>query len=230
MTIKSIALYMFGMIFPLSASAESLYVFIPTEVRANVMQDKIGAFCLDVDVTVFGRAKDFHKQMKISPPNAILSLMPVINYNETYSATLNGSKNGSISEDYVLVSIDKALDLAAITGKRIGAIDLLGRKPMSDFISKLFNTKVKLKRVTKVEDLLALITFGSVDGIFIAESLFEQLRLKSNLNLISTRLNIKLGLASAAISGSTDRKMTECIAAFDTELNTTLGVDKWYML
>jgi len=227
---KHIKLFVFSMMFSLPLAAESLYVFVPTEVRANVMQDKIGSFCSGVDVTVFGRAKDFHKQVKANPPNAILSLMPVVNHSASFNSALNGSKNGSETEEYVLVSVDKGLDLAAIAGKKIGVVDLLGRKPMSAFITELFKTKVKLKRVTKVEDLLPLITFGSVDGIFIAESLYAQLKSKSNLNLISTKLNMKIGLVSAAISGATDKNVTECIAAFDSELNTTLGVDKWRAL
>ena len=228
--IKHIKLVVLCMILSLPVNAESLYVFVPTEVRANVMQDKIGSFCSGVDVTVFGRAKDFHKQVKANPPNAILSLMPVIKHSKEYNAALHGTKNGATTEEYVLVSVDKGLDLAAIAGKKIGVVDLLGRKPMSAFITELFKSKVKLKRVTKVEDLLPLITFGSVEGIFIAESLYAQLKSKSNLNLISTKLNIKIGLASAAISGATDIKMTNCITAFDNELNTTLGVDKWNAL
>jgi len=227
---KYIKLIVFSMMFSLPLAAESLYVFVPTEVRANVMQDKISSFCSGVDVTVFGRAKDFHKQVKASPPNAILSLMPVVNHSVAYKPALNGSKNGAEAEEYVLVSVDKGLDISAIAGKKIGVVDLLGRKPMSAFITELFKAKVKLKRVTKVEDLLPLITFGSVEGVFIAESLYTQLKSKSNLNLVATKLNIKIGLVSAAINGSTDKKVTECIAAFDSELNTTLGVDKWRSL
>ena len=228
--IKHVKLIVFSMIFSLPLAAETLYVFVPTEERANVMQDKIGSFCKSVEVTVFGRAKDFHKKVESDSPNAILSLMPVINHSAGYKPALNGSKNGSETEDYVLVSVDKGIDIAAVAGKKIGVVDLLGRKPMSTFITELFKAKVKLKRVTKVEDLLPLITFGSVEGIFIAESLYTQLKSKSNLNLVATKLNMKIGLVSAAINSSTDKKVTECIAAFDSELNTTLGVDKWRSL
>ena len=81
-----------------------------------------------------------------------------------------------------------------------------------------------------MEDLLPLITFGSVDGIFISESIYSQLKLKSNLNLVETKPGIKLGLASAAIDSSNDRDVIQCIAAFDTKLNTILGVDEWRLL
>ncbi len=228
--IKHIKIIVFSMVFSLPLAAESLYVFVPTEVRANVMQDKIGSFCSGIEVTVFGRAKDFHTQVETTPPNAILSLKPVIDASPTYKISTKGSKAGSETEDYVLVSVDKALTVAEVSGKKIGVVDILGRKPMDDFIENIFKTEVKLKRVTKVEDLLPLITFGSVDGIFIAESLFNQLKSKSNLNLIGTKLNLKIGLVSAAVSATTDKKLTACIAKFDSELNTTLGVDKWNAL
>jgi hypothetical protein len=227
---KHIYMIVFCVIFSLPLAAESLYVFVPTEVRANVMQEKIGSFCSGVEVTVFGRAKDFHKKVKSDSPSAILSLMPVIKHVETYKPVLNGSKNGAETEDYVLITVDKEVDIAATAGKKIGVVDLLGRKPMSTFIEQLFKAKVKLKRVTKVEDLLPLITFGSVEGIFIADSLYTQLKSKSNLNLVATKPNIQIGLVSAAINATAGKKVTECITGFDNELNTTLGVDKWRAL
>ena len=218
------------MAFSFPLAAKSLYVFIPTEIRANVMQEKMGSFCSGIDITVFGRAKDFHRQVNANPPSAILSLEPVVKYSKAFNTVLTGRKNGFETEGYVLVSIDKQLELASIAGKKIGVVDLLGRKPMAEFITNLFKTKIQLKRVTKVEDLLPLITFGSVDGIFISESIYSQLKLKSNLNLVETKPGIKLGLASAAIDSSNDRDVIQCIAAFDTKLNTILGVDEWRLL
>ncbi|MCO7223730.1 hypothetical protein [Pleionea sp. CnH1-48] len=229
--IKRIACTMFAMMFSLSLTAESLYVFVPTEVRANVMQTKIGELCNGVEVTVFGRAKDFRKQVKGNPPTAILSLSPVIEASDSFNTVMKGVKKGQDVEDYVLVSVDKPLEVGAIGTKRIGVVDLLGRKPMEKFVSGLLETKVKLKRVTKVEDLLPLLTFGSVQGIFVPTSLYDQLKSKSNLNLIATTINVQVGLASAALSkASSKEKVMKCISAFDKELNATLGVEQWRTL
>ncbi len=222
---------LFGMTLSVSAWAESLYVFVPTEVRANIMQQKISDICKDVDVTVFGRAKDFHKEVQSAPPHAILSLLPVIERSGSFSTALKGVRDGTSEEDYVLVSVDKPIDITSIGDKKIGVVDLLGRKPMGQFISQLFQTDVKLKRVTKVEDLLPLLTFGAVDGIFISEALYNQLKSKSNLNLVSTRLNIKVGLVSAALLDAKAKdKISKCIQGFDGELNETLGVEQWRAL
>ena len=219
------------LLFPLTSLAESLYVFVPTEVRANKLQQKIGKYCSGVDVTVFGRAKDFHNKIKESPPSAILSLLPVIKKNQLFDTAIQGKRNGLSNEDYVLVSVDNPLQLTNIANKKIGVVDLFGRKPMIEFIEQLLQVKVKLKRVTKVEDLLPLITFDSVDAIFISNSLFTQLKSKSKLNLVATPLNIQLGLASAALSNTVIKEnLKKCLFAFDKQLNSTLGVDQWNAL
>ncbi len=222
---------MITMLFSLSLAAESLYVFVPTEVRANKLQHKISAYCSGVDVTVFGRAKDFHNKIKAFPPSAILSLLPVIERNQLFDPTIEGLKNGIANEDYVLVSVDHPLSRSNLTNKKIGVVDLLGRKAMTKFIGNLLNAKVKIKRVTKVEDLLPLITFASVDAIFVSKTLFNQLKSKSKLNLVATPFNIKIGLASAALSNSIAKdKLNQCLFSFDKQLNTTLGVDQWRTL
>lgn len=211
--------------------AESLFVFVPSEVRANIMQENITKFCPGVDTTVFGRAKDFRQQVKTNPPNAILTLLPVIERNNGFNTIMKGTKNGLEEEDYVLVSVGNPIDLGAIKNKKIGVVDLLGRKPMNEFVGQLLQTDVKVKRVTKVEDLLPLLTFGSVDGIFVSESLFTQLKSKSNQNLVATRVNVKVGLVSAALNNDAAKdKVVSCISRFDAGLNGILGVEKWRAL
>lgn len=210
---------------------DNLYVFVPTDVRAKVMQQDISATCPDVGVTVFGRGKDFRRQVKKSPPDAILSLLPVIDRSGNFETVMRGVQNGFTEEEYVLVSVDKALDLGQIQTNKIGVVDLLGRKPMGEFVSQLFQADIKLKRVTKQEDLLPLLTFGSVDGIFVSERLFRQIKDRSNLNLVATSLNIKVGLVSAALAGAEAKeKIVNCLKKFNTKLNGTLGVDKWRIL
>jgi hypothetical protein len=210
---------------------DNLFVFVPTDVRAKVMQQDINTICPGVAVTVFGRGKDFRKQVKKSPPDAILSLLPVIDRSSPFETVMRGVQNGLTEEEYVLVSVDQALDLGQIQTKKIGVVDLLGRKPMGEFVSQLFQADIKLKRVTKQEDLLPLLTFGSVDGIFVSERLYLQIKDRSNLNLVATSLNIKVGLVSAALAGKGAKaKIVNCLKKFNTKLNGTLGVDQWRIL
>ena len=229
--LKQITLLLIGMLVSAGLAAESLYVFIPTEVRANKLQQKIGSYCSGVDVTVFGRAKDFHNKVKAVPPTAILSLLPVVKHTSLFNTAIMGLRDGLSSEGYVLVSVNKPIRVDNLNNKKIGVVDLLGRKPMRSYIEQLLNAQVKLKRVTKVEDLLPLITFESVDALFTSRSIYNKLQSKSKLKLVATPLDIKIGLASAALSDDIIRdRLKECVFAFDKNLNSTLGVDQWRTL
>lgn len=218
----------FTFIFSFSVQAESLFVFLPTEVRAKVMQQQISQVCPELEVRVFGRGKDFRRQIKNSPPNGVLSLMPIIERLGTFDMVLQGSKNGQTQENYVIVSVGQPLNVQDMAQKKIGVVDLLGRKPMGEFIAKVFPVAVKLKRVTKTEDLLPLLTFGSVEAVLVSESHFLQLKAKSNLKLVASRSNLSMSLVNLALNGiNAKEKLLRCISRFDDEINSTLGVDKW---
>lgn len=212
----------------LNATGESLYVFVPSQVRAKVMQQQMSQVCPYIDVTVFAFAKEFRQQLKSTPPNAILSHALVVDRNDYSNTVLQGVKNSQTAENYMVVSIGAPLDLNQLEQKKIGVVDLLGRKPMSDFVSGLLDAVVKLKRVTKIEDLLPMLTFGAAEGILVPESLYYQLKSKSKLNLVATSLNKKMDLASVVLNDeSAKEKVVQCITQLGNEVNITLGVDRW---
>ncbi|PIP80567.1 MAG: hypothetical protein COW84_04555 [Gammaproteobacteria bacterium CG22_combo_CG10-13_8_21_14_all_40_8] len=208
--------------------AETLYVFVPSSTSPKVMQDNMTALCPNIDVVVFGRGADFRKQLTDSPPDAVLSLSAVIEKSTNFKSVLIGLQNGSADEKYVLAGVDKAPDIASISEKKIGVVDLLGRNPMKDYISELFSAPVKLKSVTKQEDLLPLLSFGAADAIFVPERIFNEIKSKTQLNLVSTPLDIKVGLARAGFSGGKVKEnIAKCIESFNNSLNESLGVEKW---
>tara|TARA_R110001592_G_scaffold238227_2_gene497736 strand:- start:24538 stop:25221 length:684 start_codon:yes stop_codon:yes gene_type:complete len=210
----------------------SLYVYVPTDIRANVLQEQLSNICPELKVLVFGRGQDFRKEVDKTQPEAIISLLTVITRTQSYTTIARGLIGGLPEEDYVLVSLDKPVDVAQIDQFKIGVLDVLGRKPMTAFVSDLFKKKVKIKRVTKQEDLLPLLSFGAVEAILIPQSLYENISSKSNLNLVPTSVNIKLGLASAALGpkGEVRKQFAECVSKFDNNLNSILGVDQWKLL
>ena len=211
-----------------STQASSLYVFLPTEIRAKVLENKIKNSCPGVNVTVFGRGKDFRKQVQEMPPTGILSLSPVIDSTDNFSISLHGKRQGISKESYFLVSVDQILEKESIPNSKLGVVDLLGRKPMTEYVSQLFGFDVKIKRVTKIEDLLPLLTFKAVDAIFISESVYKSIKEKTQLDLKVNNINIQLGLASTAVGDPALKdSLNQCIQKFDQALNTTLGVDQW---
>ncbi len=220
-----------AMAFMLVASvsqSNSLYIFVPSETRATVIEDQIKSLCNGLDVTAFGRAKDFTSQLELAPPSAVLTLLPVIERSGKFKSVLKGVKDGLTEEDYVIVSIDEAIDLSSIEGIKIGVVDLMGRKPMTEFVGQLLQSDVRLKRVSKVEDLLPLLSFGTADALFISESTYENILSKSQLNLVATRVNVKIGLVSAAIEENSGHEdVAVCVQKFTSDLNSVLGVDSW---
>lgn len=208
--------------------AVTMHVFVPTDMRTKILQEKLEAACPQITITVFGRGQDFLKQVQISSPDAILTLIPVIENSSGYQSIFLGLKNGASTEPYILVSKDKNMEIKNLSDKSIGVVDLLGRKPMTDFVHQLLQQKVKVKRVTKREDLLPLLTFNAVDAIFVSKSIYASLTEKSQLNLVPTEVNVKVGLTAAATNNNADKdKLGECIKNFDAQLNATLGVEKW---
>ena len=208
------------------AYATDIYVFYPTDIRPKSLQGKINHLCPDIKTIAFGRVVDFYRQIEQLPPQAIISLSPVIVRNDKYNADLKGSRQGQYEEDYVLISLDQPVDLTQIAQLKIGVLDILGRKPMKQFMNDLFHKKVKIKRVIKTEDFLPLLTFKLADAIFVSKTTYKKLQAKSKQNLIATETGIRLGLAVTGVQQQ-NKKISQCIKQFDSSTNTLLGVDYW---
>lgn len=228
MRFTSLAIISVGLVFSSFSMASSVYVFIPTDMRTSLLQQDMQSLCPELDITVFGRAKDFHQQVQKVPPQGVLSLRPVVIQNDKFVPVLTGLKDNQITEKYLLVSVDKKQQLATLTDKKVGVIDLFGRKFMSQFVHDLLKTNVKLKRVTKVEDLLPLLSFSAVDALFISESTLERVKSRTKLNLVSQEVGVRLGLATTAIETDNSQPRIEaCVNQFDDKLKIALGIDAW---
>ena len=88
---------------------------------------------------------------------------------EGYTTKLSGIKNNEKDEPYILLSVEKMIEPSALEGMTMGAVDYFGRKGMDSLLKKFFTPPPKVKRVTKLEDLLPLISFGMVNAILICQ-------------------------------------------------------------
>ncbi|MCU7835714.1 MAG: hypothetical protein KZQ83_10755 [gamma proteobacterium symbiont of Taylorina sp.] len=209
------------------ASANKLYVFYPTDVRPKSLQGKINTLCPEINTVAFGRVVDFYRQIDRMPPNAILSLKPVVTRKQTHQGGLKGTLNGQYKEEYVLVSLDKPVDLKNIAQLKIGVLDILGRRAMKIFINDLFDSRINIKRVVKIEDFLPLLTFKLADAIFVSRSTFDKLKSKSRQNLVAVETGLSIGLAVIGVYQQNDNKINRCIKNLDQPTNALLGVDHW---
>ncbi|MBF0226590.1 MAG: hypothetical protein HQK76_14135 [Desulfobacterales bacterium] len=213
-----------------SVFAQELYIFYPNNMRPQIFQKKMGDVSPNLKITAFGRYKDFIAQIEMSNPEAIITKQVLIEEIENYSIKLEGSRDGANTEPYVLLAVDKQLDLKAIQDKQIGMLDILGRKGMKKFITNFFDPPPKLQRVSKIEDLLPLLTFDMAQGILIPEAYISYFKNISNLNFIVTQLpKVKVEIVCLAIKKGADPTIfVQALKNMDAKTRMALlEVDNW---
>lgn len=217
------------MCFSQAGYSETLYVFYPTTMRSQVMEKKLDKACQGVQVTVFGRYKDFKAKVGMDSPDAILTKNPLIKQLGGYSVQRKGVRKGSVSEPYVLLSTDKKVDPGNIAGVSIGVFDILGRKGMKKFVSSYFKGTPRLKRVSKMEDMLQLLTFNMAEAVLIPEIYVKYFREISKLNFAVTPVKkMNIGIIALGVKQGKSAPLTlKGIAGMDNKTKALLEVDNW---
>jgi len=212
-----------------SVHAENLYVFFPSPLHAKAMQDKLSQALPGIDVTVFGRQADFRKKVSMDGPDAILTKEPVIEHIGSYAIRLRGERGGSILDSYTFLSVEKGVVLSDTKKLSVGVFDLLGRKDMKNLIGKYFKDLPHLKRISKMEDMLQLLTFNMADAILITEAHVDYYRKLSNLHFVMTPApGMKIGiLALASGKGKDAAQIIKAFTGMDANTKTLLEVDNW---
>lgn len=215
---------------PAIAAPATLYVYLPTKAKPMVLERELEAAMPGVDVTAFGRVADLKSSLESAPPDAILSLKPVLDELKL-SVGLQGVSGGSESELYLLLSVDSAVSREQLGEKTIGTVDLLGRKRMGTFIGLLLKASdvSKIQSVTKTEDLLPLLQFKTADVVMLPESSVNELVGKSALNLQVNKFEgASVGLAAVAFTKPDSRPALEkALSALPKDVLTKLGLDGW---
>jgi hypothetical protein len=214
-----------GQAFP----ADKLYAFYPTIVRSQIIQHNLMKACPNAEVMVFGRYNDFVAKIALDSPEAIITKTMVLAQMPGYSIKAAGSFKGSDAEPYVILSVNEKLDPSAATAETtIGIIDFLGRKEMAVFIAQFFSTAPKLKRVTKIEDLLPLLTFNMAQGVLISEREVSYFKETSNLNFVITPTKFRVGIVALSVkNGTSSADIVKAIKTLNAETSAMLGATQW---
>jgi len=205
-----------------------VFVFATTEIRPHALEREIAATLPGIHVRVFGRARELEAAVKQESPEAVLA-RPVVLKTLGRAPTLKGMKNGKSGEPYVLVSIKRALKPSELGDQPVGAVDLVGRREMKDFVSSVLGVPApKLKLVTTEHDLLPLLQFGEAVAVLMPARWVGVLRSKSNLDLQVTPLANTVELPALSSASETARTAVEPkVKSWRPELNARLGVDEW---
>lgn len=180
-------------------SAEKLYVYYPSPLRPNVVQRMIDGKSGSVAVTVFGKYRDFVMKVQMDSPEAVMTMEGTIKELTGYTKKLSAARGGATSEEYVLLSVGAPvapgdLDATAI----IGVVDFMRRNSMNSFVEKFVGVKTKVKHVTKIDDLLPLISFNMAKAVLIPKDKVAYFKSKSNLDFKVTPLTNKGSIAQVA--------------------------------
>jgi hypothetical protein len=206
----------------------SVYAYLHTEAKsatlAKSLQDKLPG----LSVTVFGRYRDFEEAMASHRPDAVIALQSLLG-TQNLPVVLQGIRGDHDWEPYVLLAAAGAVD-GSLSGKLIGVVDVLGREGTQEFVTRLLKTSdVKLKRVTKMEDLLPLLQFSAADAVLVPATLVKSVTERSRLPLRVRELpDARVGLPAVGIVNAKVRDvLVQQIQGLDGETNRTIGVERW---
>ncbi|MBN1609588.1 MAG: hypothetical protein JW940_23350 [Polyangiaceae bacterium] len=205
------------------AAKSRLLVFLHVALKQRAFQNKLAAAMSGIEVTAVGRVADFDRALAAGQ-DAVLSLPEVLQA-RGLGIKLQGYRGGKPDEVYALVAAGSVPEPARI--KVVGALDLFGRTGTNHFVSRLVGASPRVERVTKVEDLLALLQMQRVDAILLPVRLVAELRTMSRLNLIQKELGPRVGLPAAAIVGPGGQQALAAVARLPAAASRIVGVDEW---
>ena len=201
----------------------TLLVFLHVAVKQRALQSELGAALPGVDVTAVGRIADFDRALS-EGRDAVMTL-PVVMSERGLNPGLRGRRQGSTDERYALLGADAAPDPVKV--QAVGALDLLGREGTTKFVHSLVDSRPKVERVTKVEDLLPLLQMQRVQAILLPARLIPDIKATSRLNLAAHELGKLVGLPAAVSVGAGGGNVLAAVGKLPGSVSRTLGVEEW---
>lgn len=208
----------------------SLFVFVPSLVRARALVGLLEDALPGVEVVAFGRYADFVSAVRNLNPSAALSLAAALE-SLGLRADLRGTGKGGTSEPYVVLTHRRDINVGDLARHRLGIVDIVGRRALPILAKELLglSTLPTVRRVLKVADLLPLLSLNLAEAIIVPERLSDELISSSRLELRVLRpARANLGRAALAYP---DGKPVPSIQAGIQRLSRSaldaLGIEGW---
>lgn len=205
----------------------TLYVFLQTDAKSAVLEKALQAKLPTVAVTVFGRFRDFDEALSSKSPDAVLALQPVLAARKL-EPVLRGTVRGRDVDDFVLLFGGTPVD-GSLANRTIGAVDFLGRKGTQELAAKLLNEPtIRIKLVTRVEDLLSLLQFSAADAVLVPSDVVKTFAERSRLALhVRVIPNAAIGRAALAVLTPAAGDLVAQVRSLDSATNQMMAVDGW---
>src|SRR5512145_497721 len=161
------------------AAQPKLLVFLHLPVTQRALQTTLSDALSGITVTAVGRIADFDRAIA-DGQDALLSL-PMVLTSRGASPGLQGYRGGVADENYALVGNGTAPEPNRV--KVVGALDVLGRAETTAFVRRVVGGAPSVERVTKVEDLVALLQMQRADSVLLPARLVPEVRKMTRLSL-----------------------------------------------
>lgn len=208
---------------------DKLFVCFPSLARPVAIQKVLSQHIQGTEVKVFARLEDFRALVQSERPTAILAQPAVIRAMGGYRTALQGTRKGAPDEPCQLLSIDSGVDPDRMAGITIGVFGSMERDSLEAFVRRSIPGNPRIRRVTKVEDLLPMLIFHLVTAVLVDRSTIDVFRMKSQANLIAAPLAgclmEKVVFATREDEGGKD--LVRKFGKIRTGDLAVLGVDAW---
>ncbi len=214
-----------------TAQAAGIYVLSTSLSKPNVIEKELGAKIPSASLKVFARFSDFKAMVEREPPDVVIA--PALTIGElgfTEAIKLQGLVGGKDALPMVLVVLDGSFSLTNTPEAQIGVLDVAGRQAMKQLVAQNTTDKCKPKLVSKLEDLLPMLTFRSADAVLLTQADAEELKKRSQAKLVSIPLKGEaVGAVAVAIvrSGDNAARIVGEIRGLGKADLKLLGVESW---
>lgn len=208
---------------PAHASAPSLAVFVHVDAKLRYFQGLLRDALPSVDVTVYSRFGDVVQAID-GGAHALLALRSVLEYQGLKLAT-SGHVAGQTTEPYVLIANGRQVDPKSV--RRVGTVDLLGRKGTQQWVERLLNANPEVNRVTKFEDLLPMLQLEMADAVLLPAAVATVFKEKSRLPLQTTHLGVQVGLPALSVLKVGGEQIVPALTRAGGSLKQIMRIDGW---
>lgn len=132
--------------------------------------------------------------------------------------------------DYALASFTQGMTPGQAASGTVAVVDELGRKGTPPFVARILGVAEppRVRRVTKVEDLLTLLQLGQADAIVVRPRHLTTLRARTRRTLHSIGLRAPaVALAVAFVDGGRRTTIEPRIRNLPGEARAELGITRW---
>lgn len=205
------------------ASAPSLAVFVHVDAKLRYFQGLLRDALPGVDVTVYSRFGDAIQAID-GGAHALLALRSVLEY-QGLKPAISGRVAGQTTEPYVLIATGRQVDPKSV--RRVGTVDLLGRKGTQQWVERLLSANPEVNRVTKFEDLLPMLQLEMADAVLLPAAVATLFKEKSRLPLQTTNLGVQVGLPALSVLKVGGEQIVPALSRVGGTLKQIMRIDGW---